>query len=415
MLTKDNKGLFINKNKNENIELHSECIIKINDFHDELLKEKTNYITLEYRYNILYESHKELEKKFNIIEKENDELKLSNKELFKKLDKYEKYENGIKDQYDNIVNNLNSTILKLNEDIDILNSNKNKDVENIKEQNKLLIIDNERIKKQLFEIQNKEITNKNDNDILLENSKNEIIDSITKDIELKYSNNFKSLNKTIEDFKIEIRHKDDIINNLNIKINSLENKSDKNKTVKKENKYNKEYLYKGFSILDDDDIKWKKIAGTFTYKKFKLLYNFNDAIENDKNINQDTYNEVIEYLNEKAVYNGDGKIKKISLYYKNKLKRVSELYNIFGKKLININIKTSFITSLNKDQFELFINILNDEIDKRNLILNDISSDSEESIKTYYNNNNESIKNSKDNCKYDLCNSYNSCKCIIKI
>lgn len=80
-------------------------------------------------------------------------------------------------KYDNIVKDLNSTILKLNEDIYILNSNKNKDVEKI-------------------------------NNKLLENSKNEIFDSIKKDIELKYSNDFKSLNKTIEDFKIDIKNKD---------------------------------------------------------------------------------------------------------------------------------------------------------------------------------------------------------------
>lgn len=84
------------------------------------------------------------------------------------------------------------------DNIYILNSNKNKDIEKI-------------------------------NNKLLENSKNEIFDSIKKDIELKYSNDFKSLNKTIEDFKIDIKNKDDIINNLKT-------------TVIKENKYKKNIL-----------------------------------------------------------------------------------------------------------------------------------------------------------------------------
>jgi hypothetical protein len=64
MLTKNNnKTLF----QNENINVHSECIIKINDLHDELLKEKTNYIILNNKYT-------ELQTNFDILEKENKKL-----------------------------------------------------------------------------------------------------------------------------------------------------------------------------------------------------------------------------------------------------------------------------------------------------------------------------------------------------
>lgn len=97
-----------------------------------------------------------------------------------------------------------------------------------------------------------------------------------------------------------------------------------------------------------------------------MLYEFNESIKRDKKVNQDTYNEIIEYLNNKAVLNSSGKIKKLSPYYRNKLKRISEIYNLFNEKLINVNINTGFISSLNKDQFEMFINILNNELNKEN-------------------------------------------------
>ncbi len=74
-MTKDNnKTLFQNK-KNENINLHSDCIIQMNNFHDKLLKEKSNYIVLDNKY-------KELKTKYDILGKEN-------KEKDKKIEKLE--------------------------------------------------------------------------------------------------------------------------------------------------------------------------------------------------------------------------------------------------------------------------------------------------------------------------------------
>lgn len=65
------KTLLLNKNE----ELHSRCITQINDFHDQLLKERTNYIALESRYNIL-------EMDFNNIKKENRELNIKVNDLY---------------------------------------------------------------------------------------------------------------------------------------------------------------------------------------------------------------------------------------------------------------------------------------------------------------------------------------------
>lgn len=455
MLDKNiNNNFLLNDNKiekkendikvNKNIVEHAECIfqmeklhtklneikeelatknIKINDQIDDIKDynirltskntEIQKYVELCDNYkNIIVENEKRYTSTILGLKNENERLKLQVKELL-----YWKNNHVCKINSDDIEQDLYDKIYKdVKEDIinefNVKDSSEYIELKNINEQYNFKISDLEiKLEKLNLDVKNnvlfKQMKKKNDilNNEIIELKKENTIknNSINFDKQVIIDEIKSSLETNFLTEKKEIKDKyENIISNLNIKINSLENKSNKNKTVKKENKYNKEYLYKGFSIFEDDDIEWKKIAGCFTYKKFKLLYKFNDAIENDKNINQNTYNEVIEYLNEKAVYNGDGKIKKISPYYKNKLKRVSELYNIFRTDLININIKTSFITSLNKEQFELFINILREEINKRNLNLNDISSYSSESVNTYYNNNNENILK----CVNEKCNNY---------
>lgn len=243
--------------------------------------------------------------------------------------------------------------------INIKESDEYKDLEKIKEQNSSLVKNNK-----ILESENKEINRKLDNiginnkvDIPdIENSENNVDSKINEVLEKQKEIIKKEYEDIIKNIKEE--HKK-AIEDLNQKI---KNKS-KNK-INKEDKNTLEYLYKGFTIYDNSQIKWKQIAGNFTYNKFKLLYEFNEAIKEDKNVNQDTYNEVIEYLNDKAVLNSYGKIKKLSPYYKNKLKRVSEIYFMFKDKLINVNINTGFISSLSKEQFKMFINILNNELNK---------------------------------------------------
>lgn len=354
MLTKDNKSLFINKK--ENIELHSECIIRINDLHDKLLLEKKIYDTL-------YDSYKRLEINYKDLQKVNEENVIIMIDMRQELEKLKDWKNShncnninleeTKEYIElkNINEGYNNKIIKLEYEI------KNIQLKSNIEDNFLFVQmkkQNESLNNEILNLKNKEDYNINIDEkikLSLEEQKEELFNhfSVERD---KIKNEHATLLESIK------KEKDKVIEDLRLKIN---NKYNGNKNSK-DDKNSLNYLYKGFSFFDESDTKWKVMAGSFTYKKFKILYDFNDAIEKDIDVNQSSYNEVIEYLNDKTVLNGSGKYKKLSPYYKNKLKRISEIYNIFGKKLININIKSSFIASLNKEQFELFINILKKEI-----------------------------------------------------
>lgn len=161
MLTKDNKNLFQNRKINEKVELHSQCIIQMNNFHDELLLERNNYKDLKCKYDTLSESYKKLEVNYNELKewKENHNCNSNvNVEEIKTNIK-----NEVKKEYDEI-------ILKLNEDISILNMNKIEKIEtpiednilfkSLKDKNKQLEEDNKKIHKKLNDI--KDYNNIND-------------------------------------------------------------------------------------------------------------------------------------------------------------------------------------------------------------------------------------------------------------
>lgn len=132
--------------------------------------------------------------------------------------------------------------------------------------------------------------NNNNSDINISDNKQD--DNIDIDFKIKESIRIALKEQKVmfdSEYKKLKEEKDKIIDELKTKI---EKKSNKNK-VTKDVKNTIEYLYKGFSIYNDTNVEWKVIAGSFTYKKIKMLYEFNESIKSDKNVNQDTYNEVI--------------------------------------------------------------------------------------------------------------------------
>jgi hypothetical protein len=118
---------------------------------------------------------------------------------------------------------------------------------------------------------------------ILENNKDIIEDTSSEDkssINIE-DNIFKELKEHNESLKSEL--------DIKIKLALEEQKSIFNNEYKKlkeeKDKNTLEYLYKGFSIYDDSNIEWKVIAGSFTYKNFKMLYEFNESIKRDKKVN----------------------------------------------------------------------------------------------------------------------------------
>ncbi len=355
----NNKGLFKNpkKEKNENIELHSECILQMNNFHDKLLLEKINY-------NILSESYKELEKKLEELQIKYDDLLLWK-------------------ENHNCNNNVNIDFKETNEYKDIiLQLDKNIKIEDnslyleLKKSNEILQSDYDNMQQQLIYLQNKDINLKSDeaNKDTFEEQKNELIKTISENIELKYSEQFKSLNETIEEFKLDIKNKDEIITRLNNK------KNVENKELKKEDKF-----INSIKIYKEIDNKSKEYISSYTFRQindYNILRNY--VIEE---YNKEDYDDIINYMF-KYISN-----KKSKWYFTKKIKRCLYLYDNYINSLKIINFSISFITSLSDNDWNDWIKLLDNIIIKnslKNSLLDNINKDinKDSNIENIYNINN---------------------------
>ena len=154
MLTKDNKNLFQDRKINEKVELHSQCIIQMNKFHDELLLERSNYRNLKYKYDKLEANYNELKEwKENHICNNNNNINTDNmeKEIYNKLHneikedynlKYKEMEYKIFEQ-DKIINNLNKIESPIED---------NMLFKELKKQNNILLESNKELKNKYLEI-----------------------------------------------------------------------------------------------------------------------------------------------------------------------------------------------------------------------------------------------------------------------
>ncbi len=198
MLTKNNnKTLFQNKKllQNESFDLHSECIIHINDLHDELLKERTNYVILENKYNIIEKENKELNIKVDdlLLWKKYHNCNGMDMEDTKKIIKDEMYKNYINKEINvketpeyidlkNINEDYNKKIINLESKLEKINTNIEDNVlfKNIKEQNILLSEANKTLKTNYEKI---ELDNKKIKQYILDIKKDKYIKTDNKEIE----------------------------------------------------------------------------------------------------------------------------------------------------------------------------------------------------------------------------------------
>lgn len=220
MLTKNNSKKIL---QNEKFELHSECIIHINDLHDELLKERTNYVILENKYNIIEKENKELNIKVDdlLLWKKNHTM---NMEDTKKIIKDEMYKNYINKEINvketpeyidlkNINEDYNKKIINLESKLEKINTNIEDNVlfKNIKEQNILLSEANKTLKTNYEKI---ELDNKKIKQYILDIKKDKYI---------------KTDNKQIEDITSKINIESPISENIKLDchINQKKKKMDK--------------------------------------------------------------------------------------------------------------------------------------------------------------------------------------------
>jgi hypothetical protein len=385
MLDKDNIQFlqqFFGKEKKEEIKqngnefnIHSECVIKIDKIHNDLLKEKNKYESL---YNIntgLVNKIKDLQSQMDDLAKWKDDhickCDCSNNFNIKETSEYIEIKNINKSYNDKILqlesdiekiqlnskiedNHLFKQIRKqneiLNDEINILKKIKEEDIsvednslfKQVQQQNCLLLESNKKLKTDLDDM-------KNEND------------NVIKTIREEYQKIIEEYQKIIEELKLNINN-----NSNKIKKNKEKNEVKNIKTI---------YLSDSITIYEEFYEPWQKYAGNFTYNKFKTLYNFDCLINEDDNVNKNTYIEVIQWLNDKPSLIKYGNINKLSYHYKRKLNRIVEVYNKYKDRLINININTGFLGRLSDNDYKQWLNILDNKINEKDIILQENCAD----------------------------------------
>lgn len=367
MLTKDNKNLFQDRKINEKVELHSQCIIQMNKFHDELLLERSNYRNLKYKYDKLEANYNELKEwKENHICNNNNNINTDNmeKEIYNKLHneikedynlKYKEMEYKIFEQ-DKIINNLNKIESPIED---------NMLFKELKKQNNILLESNKELKNKYLEIDDVLIKQKqklfNEFSIEKENIKNE------HNILL---NNIKiEKDKAIEDLKLQLNNKYNKIKK------SIENKSFTNtiKIYKEINKKSREYI------------------SSYTYRQIND-YNVLRHIVIKENNNEENYDEIINYIIKYITNKNSNKY-----YFKRKITRCLYLYDNYNNNLKSLNFSISFISNLSEDDWNIWIKLL-DKIIKENKKYVHTSNN----IEDY----NKNIKENTLKCTNEDCNNY---------
>lgn len=367
MLDKDNIQFlqqFFGKEKKDEIKqngnefnIHSECVIKIDKIHNDLLKEK-------YKYESLYNINTGLVNKIKCLQSQIDDLAKWKDDHICKCDCSNNFNIKETEEYieiKNINKIYNDKILQLELDIEKIQLNSkiedNHLFKQIRKQNEILS-DEINILKKIKE-----------EDISVED--NSLFKQVQQQNCLLLESN-KKLKTDLDDMKNE---NDSVIKTireeLKLNINNNSNKIKKNK----ENNIKTIYLSDSITIYKELYEPWQKYAGNFTYNKFRTLYNFDCLINDDYNVNKNTYIEVIQWLNDKPSLIKYGNINKLSYHYKRKLNRIVEVYNKYKDRLINISINTGFLGRLTDSDYKQWLNILDNKINEKDIILQENCAD----------------------------------------
>lgn len=293
----------------------------------------------------------------------------------------------------------NIRISELEEKLSKLDSNIEDNVlfKKLKEQNSLLIKNNENLESELKEIKqnfnsNANISDIKDNNINIDDKINKALEkqktTLYNDFSIKIEN-IKNDNKILLD---SIREKDKVINDLQSKLNNKRIKKDK-KIENNENKF-------GIFVFDTMEEDWKKFISSFTYKDILRMLKLDEFINNDSNINKEDYKEVYEWLN---IYELDEKKIKSNYNIKRKIKRCKIIYEKYPKQLKYIKFNVNNLSYMKNKEFDDFLNILDEKIKQIKIPNNDLE-DISDNILNINTKIKENIKDSKTNTK--KCGNY---------
>lgn len=280
--------------------------------------------------------------------------------------------------------------------------------------NKTLNAENEDFKKRLdiLENNNINISDIKEDSIDINLKINEALErqkkSLSQEYENKYSKNVLSLSesiKTLEQTIKDLNERNDKLQEELQKIKSNKIKKDKKLTDNKSN--NKDKLYNSIFIFDKLNEDWQKYISCFTYKDILKMLKLDMFINNDKKINKEDYKEVYEWLN---IYELDEKKIKSNYNIKRKIKRCKIIYNKHHDDLKYIKFNINMLSYMKNNEFNDFLDILDDKIKQRKLPNNDLE-DISDNILDINTEIIENIKDSKTNTKKcgnygHGCNSY---------
>lgn len=371
-----------------------------------------NYFKTQIDYEILKSKYDVLLLKQNEMEKIFDELNIDDN--FDGLLNFLKILYNNKNEFMEFLNTPNKKNNNISESIIIENSNEYKKIldinSNLEKSNINLQSQLNKMSYRLNELENnKSINNSNDN-IIIDTTINQSLEKQKGEYEIKYSNKFIGLNETIETLNSTILElKDD-----NKKLLKEIDKIKSNKIIKNKNPDdNKNKLYNSIFIFDTIEDDWQKFMSCFTYKDILKMVKLDKFINDDNKVNKEEYKEVYEWMN---IYETDEKKLKINYNIRRKLNRCKIIYNKYQNKLKYIKFNINNLSYMKNDEFNEFLDILDEKIKQRKIPncdfedLSDIilNENIEDNIKCINNNCNNYYEGYNYYC--EVCN-YNTKKC----
>ena len=351
---KNNDNISTNKYANELI-INSFCL-QISGFpkNKEIIQsfEPKEYIELlnqkDYELNQLNKDFEEFKKskelELNKLIKELDEKKNLLKKKEKALNDYIINIKSIKEDNNNLKNNLNKTIIELNEYKLKYDDDRNMDSNDKKIEMDLITRENKELKNKLSLIEEEKINNERK------------IEELNEDIE--------NLKENIDNFKKQLNQKDEIINKANNEINDLKEIQKKYDEINEENINMKQNMDKISKELENEQILNKQLINDKNEleKKIGIIEDEYNNVKKEKNDLKTLNTELIEQLRKNQTYESNGMNKdNEDNPDMNELKKEND---VLQKRVIQLN---ELIEDLNKQSNELNIKYTNIKKENTNL------------------------------------------------
>lgn len=417
MIDKNINGGFMFKDcKNEKVDfLEYEKIVKEKDKYKNKLNEQRNILKeagIEYLDELkeivyFYKNYKDEFLDFINMKKNNININNNNIDIINSPEYIKLKQDYI--SLKTINDDNNSRILDLETKLGMLTSNieDNDLFKKIKTQNNILLqnnktlnAENEDFKKKLdiLENNNINISDIKEDSIDINLKINEALESqkksLSQEYENKYSKNVLSLSESIKTLEQTIKDLNEKNDSLQKELEKIKLNSKTKKIKKEKNNENIDNKY-GIFIFDKLDEGWQKYISCFTYKDILKMIKLDMFINDDNKINKESYKEVYEWMN---IYELDEKKIKSNYNIKRKIKRCKILYNKHHDDLKYIKFNINILSYLKNNEFDEFLNILDEKIQQRILPNNEFDDLSDNILNINKNSNNNNSENSSKKC-----------------